>query len=126
MVRSVFLILALTCGGCLAAKYGQLALPFENCDGSGTFVSRGSGFNMLVSKDGAAFALPGKPGAVIHMSLVDSNPEARASGEEALSSHANYLIGGNPAAWRTGVVQFGRVRVGEILPHTDIVYYGGP
>jgi hypothetical protein len=126
MIRRVFSLFLLICGQCLAAKYGQISLPFERCDSADAFVSRSSGFSLVVSSDGAAFALAGKPGAVIRMRLVGSNPKSQVVGEEELSSHGNYLIGRNPAAWRTNVAQFGSVRVREILPHTDIVFYDSP
>ena len=82
--------------------------------------------NLLVSRDGAAFVLGGKSAALVYMRVVGSSPAAQALGQEELSSHGNYLIGKDPKGWRTNVKQFGSVRVREILPHTDIVFYGGP
>jgi hypothetical protein len=117
--------LILAACGSFASDYGQLTLPFEAYT-SGTFVSRASHFNLLVSSDGAFFALAGKPGAMVHMRILGANPNAQAIGEGRLSSHGNYLIGGNPAKWRTNVEQFGSVRVHNTLPNVDVLYYGGP
>ncbi len=36
----------------------------------------------------------------------------------------NYLTGNNPAQWRAGVPIFAKVRVEEIYPGINLVYYG--
>ena len=127
VIKKTLLLLSIIAGRCVAAKYGQISLPFEQSDLPGAFVSRGSGFNLVLSKDGAAFTLlGGKPAAVIYMRVVGSNPAAQVTGQEELNSRANYLIGRNPNTWRTNVKQFGSVRLREVLPNTDIVFYGVP
>ncbi|MDZ4802075.1 MAG: SBBP repeat-containing protein [Bryobacteraceae bacterium] len=48
----------------------------------------------------------------------------RISGEAKTGGVSNYLIGNNPANWKTGIPQFGRVRYHELYPGVDLVYYG--
>ena len=58
------------------------------------------------------------------MKFVGANPRARVAGEGALPGKVNYFIGNDPARWHTGVSTFNRVRVEEIYPGVNLVYYG--
>ncbi len=60
----------------------------------------------------------------IKMQFAGANPEARISGDSPLAGKINYLIGNDPAQWRTDVPTFGKVRVHELYPGIDLVYYG--
>lgn len=44
--------------------------------------------------------------------------------EEPLCGVVNHLIGSDPAHWRTGLSTFGRVRLSEVYPGIDVVFYG--
>jgi hypothetical protein len=70
----------------------------------------------------AQFAAPGK--AAISMGLDGANTAAKPTGEEALPGRSNYLLGNNPARWRTGVGQFSRIRVPAVYQGIDLIYYG--
>ncbi|WP_263357053.1 choice-of-anchor D domain-containing protein [Acidicapsa ligni] len=70
----------------------------------------------------AQFSAPGK--TAISMVLDGARTAAKPTGEETLPGRSNYLLGNDPALWRTGVSQFSRVRVPAVYPGIDLVYYG--
>ena len=81
-----------------------------------------AGTMRLAAGGKAQFATSGK--AAISMVLDGANTAAKPAGEEALPGRSNYLLGNDPARWRTGVRQFSRVRVPAIYPGIDLTYYG--
>ncbi len=64
------------------------------------------------------------PPAVLRLSLVGANPEPVIHGEAALPGKVNYLRGKDPAAWRTGLSTYAKVRYEGVYPGVDLVYYG--
>lgn len=96
--------------------------------------SRGSGYALLLSSEGATLRLdrasssnaePSQPDAdVLTMRLHGANPKAmpRPEGELPLRSH--YFLGQDPSDWRTGVPHFARARCEQVYPGVDLVYYG--
>ncbi|MGO8929818.1 MAG: SBBP repeat-containing protein [Limisphaerales bacterium] len=56
--------------------------------------------------------------------FVGGNPQAVMTGLDSLSGKINYILGDDPASWRTEVPAFDRVRVAEVYPGVDLVYYG--
>jgi uncharacterized protein (TIGR03437 family) len=49
--------------------------------------------------------------------------DARLDPLDALPSHTNYFLGNSPRRWRTGVPNFGRLRVSNLYPGIDLVYH---
>ena len=64
------------------------------------------------------------PPAVLRLSLIGANPDPVMRGEEALPGKVNYLRGKDPAAWRTGLSTYAKVRYEGVYPGVDLVYYG--
>lgn len=62
--------------------------------------------------------------SVLTMSLVGGNPNAVVRGIDQLPGTSNYLIGSDPAKWRTGVPNYGKVTYEGVYPGVDLVYYG--
>jgi hypothetical protein len=58
------------------------------------------------------------------MKLVGANPSPKMVGDAALPGKVNYLIGKDPAKWRTNIPTFGKVRYEAVYPGVDLVYYG--
>lgn len=58
------------------------------------------------------------------MQFAGANPAATISGTAELFGKVNYLVGNNPAQWQTGVPTFAQVRVENIYPGVNVVYYG--
>jgi len=64
------------------------------------------------------------PPTILRLSLVGANPAARIRGEDPLPGTVNYLRGRDPAAWRTGLSTYAKVRYQSVYPGIDLAYYG--
>jgi hypothetical protein len=60
----------------------------------------------------------------VRMTFVSANPLAGISGAGEMEGKVNYLVGSNPAQWRTQVSMFSSVKVQSLYPGIDLVYYG--
>ena len=67
--------------------------------------------------------LPQKGKAPARLSI-DFGRSAQIAGEQELPGKTNYFRGNNPAAWRTGIANFGRIRYRQPWPGTDVLFYG--
>jgi len=61
---------------------------------------------------------------VLRVKFLGGNPAPHLVGIEILPSRSNYFIGNDPAAWRTNVTHYGKVRVGAVYPGIDLMFYG--
>lgn len=62
--------------------------------------------------------------ADLRMRFAGANRTPRLSAEDPLSSRSNYFLGNDPAQWKKGVPQFGKVRYRDIYPGVDAIFYG--
>jgi Beta-propeller repeat len=143
-------------GARLADSYGKLPLTFElnngQTDPQVKFLSRGHGYVLFLTSDGAVLGLqnnnpPGRgenmkeanapasshPGGTqnlvsttLRMKLVNANRALRISGLEPQPGRSNYLRGNDPAKWRTQIANYSRVRYQDAYPGIDLIYYGNP
>ncbi len=60
----------------------------------------------------------------LRFQFAGANSSATVSGVDQLPGKVNYLLGNDPSNWRTGVPLFSRVRVTQLYPGVDLVYYG--
>jgi hypothetical protein len=111
--------------------YGKLPLAFEQnqrqANEATNFEARGAGYTLSLSATEATFLLArgsDESATVLRMNLVGANPAAAVEGLNALEGKVNYLIGNDPAQWRTNIPTFGRVHYREVYPGIDVVYYG--
>jgi uncharacterized repeat protein (TIGR01451 family) len=103
------------------------------------FVARGSGYSLFFGSEGAILSLASRdlsraPKSTAHypivrvdslqMKLVGANRNMALTSADRLPGHSNYIIGNDPAKWRTGVPQFARVRYENVYPGIDLVFYG--
>ena len=90
------------------------------------FLSHGDGYTLFLTPKEAVFRLKNNSGgpSVVRMELLGASPAAQVSGTEKLPRVANYYIGNDPAKWRTGISNFGKVKYHEIYPGVDAVFYG--
>ena len=131
----------------MAATFQTLPLAFEPNvgqapDGVG-FVARGSGCQLSVASDGFALKLvrerPVRPAdrsrkgatdaaptasATIAVRFAGADPAAPVTGEGVLQGKSNYLLGSDPANWRTDVPNFAKTRISGAYPGVDVVMYG--
>ena len=134
----------------LQAGYGKLPLTFEpnqgQADAGVDYIVRGRPFNLYLTAGRATLALRPRLGVlahmpiiaggaevegssrdsrpVVHMQLAGSNPNSPSSGLEKLPAKSHYLMGSDPARWRTNVPHYRKVRYEEVYPGVDLVYYG--
>lgn len=125
------LVLALTSLPGLAtaatlADYANLPLAFERNIGQAGpqvhYLARGPGYTLLLSPTQAVLRLKGD--VALAMNLVGANSSPRLDALESLPGTSNYLLGNDPARWRTGIPHFARVRYRNAWPGVDILFYG--
>lgn len=61
---------------------------------------------------------------LLRMKLVGANPAARLAALDPLPGHSNYFLGRDPRGWRTNIPNYRRVKVEEVYPGIDLLYYG--
>jgi hypothetical protein len=110
-----------------ASQFLSRPLVFEpnrgQADSSTKFLSRGNGHSVLL-KNAEAVITFANPAAAVRMKLVGQNPRAVMEGLGLQSGVTNYFVGNDPAAWRSSVPQFAKVKYGSVYPGIDLVYYG--
>ena len=117
------------------AAFGNLPLYFEanqdQADHPTLFVARGNDCQFSISPAAAQFELQKTDartkktsGRTVQMQFVGAGSQAQIQGADELSGKINYLVGSNPAQWRTGVATFARVRIEQLYPGVNLVYYG--
>ncbi len=114
---------------------GQTPLHFEprgetagvpSGEKDATFVARGPGYSLQVGASGMAMHLRAgidEPSVPLHLSIVGADAAAQGTGLERLPGESNYYLGNDPAAWRTDVPHFAKVRFDDVYPGIDVVYY---
>ena len=133
--------------GGLIKDYLKSPLSFEPNQGQTNkrvrFLARGSGFSLFLTKNQATFVfrhyqdsdrpldLPRRSVAdastridVLRMKLVDLNSDSSIRAENRLPSTTNYFVGHDRQQWRTGILEYEKVRYQEVYPGVDLVYYG--
>lgn len=111
---------------------GQLPLFFEEnigqTDKQVKFLTRGPGYTMFLTQEEAVikFRSDDKDSnpEVLTLKMNGAEERARVSGIQELPAKANYLKGGDPKKWRTGVSTFQKVKYEDLYPGIDVVYYG--
>ena len=108
-----------------AAQFGNLPLWFE----AGTpdrFIAHGAASEFAVTPSGTEFTLTRAGGATAsgRLELLGASPAARITGEQPLTGRINHLIGSDSSGWQTDVATFSKVRVENIYPGVNVVYYG--
>jgi hypothetical protein len=123
------LCLAAACGFLAAAEpdaariLANAPLRFQPTpDGSAgaKFVARGARYHFEFTRDEAALRA-GHRDIRLHFDGADQH--AQISGAELERSTTNLYFGNNPAKWRRGVPNYGRVQVPGLYPGIDLAYY---
>jgi uncharacterized protein (TIGR03437 family) len=124
LTTSVLLLLTASASA-RAGDYGKLPLSFEanqgQTDGRVQFLSRGRNQTLFLTSTEAVLRSKQE---VFRMKLAGSNPASKAEGAEPQIARSNYFTGNDPAKWRTGIPNYGRVRFSDVYPGIDLVYYG--
>jgi uncharacterized repeat protein (TIGR01451 family) len=131
--------------------YGSFPMEFEGnagqTDARVRFMARGAGYTLFITESDAVAVLqshrrtaggvtPGRnqrpseaksdfePPVVVRMQLLGANRHPSVRGEDPLPGASNYFIGNDPSKWRTNVAHYAKVRLSEVYPGIDVVYYG--
>ena len=137
----------------LRENYGHLPLSFEPNQGQADpqikFLARGSGYGLFLtdkgvilsflkhqmiippkSSRGSHIKLPKLPSTappdVLRLSLTGANSGASFEGSEELPGVSNYLIGKDSTQWHRNISHYSKVRIHDIYPGVDMVYYSNP
>jgi beta-propeller repeat-containing protein len=62
--------------------------------------------------------------ADLRLKLEGGNPAVKLTGTDPLPGAVNYIIGKDPAKWRTNVATYAKVRYEQVYPGIDLVFYG--
>jgi uncharacterized protein (TIGR03437 family) len=125
-MRACFLLLAGTALAAPAIQWSNLPLSFEPNNGQVSaevrFLARGRSYTFYVGNGGTV--LTGEDQSALRTNFSGANPTAGITGEVRQVSTTNYLIGNDPAKWRTSVPNFEKVRYSQVYRGIDLVYYG--
>lgn len=108
----------------------HLPLSFEanrgQADSRVDYLARGAGHAVFLTPREAVVVLskPDSMGVVLRMTFVDANPRPRVAGLEELPGKANYIVGQDPARWRTNVPLYAKVQYSRLYPGIDLRYSG--
>lgn len=105
-------------------KVANLPLSFEvnkgQANSSTKFISRGRGYTVLLTEDGADLSLQK---TAVTMKLVNAR-HANVNGLDELPGKSNYFIGNDPEKWHANIPTYARVKYDGVYPGIDLVYYG--
>jgi Beta-propeller repeat len=127
--------------------YNKRPLSFEpnvgQTDARVKFVSRGPGYSVFLTTSEAVLSLqeaaadPQSELAIgaskapqsskvtsLRMSLVGANPSPELVGMKKLPAKSNYMIGNDRTQWHDDVPNYAKVKVQNVYPGVDLVYYG--
>jgi hypothetical protein len=110
----------------------SLPLSFElnqgQTDSRVKFLSRGNGYALFLTPSEMVLGLSRpdtKATGVLRMRLVGANKQdPQISGRDALPGTVNYLVGNDPAQWRSGIPTYAKVEYDAVYPGVDLVFYG--
>ena len=123
-----------------AAKPLNVPLSFEPNEGQTDkqvrFLARTERYTVFLTGSEAVFSLPGRKADNVSegdrttgagsfaMGFAGGNLHPDIYGADVLTGHTNYLIGNDPAAWKTNIPNYAKVQYRNVLPGVDVLYYG--
>lgn len=114
--------------GARNAELGHLPLRFEENVGQAPapsrFLARGTREAVLLAPSQTEIRLGGPQHTVVRMEIVGARADAAMEGVEPLPGRSHYLIGRDPAGWRTGVRTYASVATRDLYPGIDLVHHG--
>lgn len=108
---------------------GDLPLSFEANEGQADrqveFLCRGAGYTLFLTRGEAVLNLreEQRAPAVVRLRLAGRARHPRGVGLGRQVTTSNYLRGGDPRRWHTGVVNYSQVRYPAVYPGVDLVYH---
>ena len=116
----------------VTTQYGRMPLQFEQNLGQAPksirFLSLHGSYEVAVTPDRLVLNLKGHgvggADGLVSMRLLGANPAPAVTGEQELPGKVNYFLGNRAEKWHTGISTFSQVRLKEVYPGVDLVYYG--
>jgi hypothetical protein len=110
------------------AAYGRLPLAFVpnrgQTDPRVRYSAQQAGMSVFFTRGEAVLALAkGKRGAALALRFLGASPAA-IEGRRPGPGRVNYLLGNDPAKWRTGLPTYGQVVYRNLWPGVDMVFRG--
>jgi hypothetical protein len=130
-------------------SYGRLPLSFEANEGQTEprvdFLARGPGYVLFLTSQEAVLRLQDSDDrayqssnrarmglrrtrksaeSVLRMQIVGADPNVNTAGIDKLPGYSNYLIGKNPANWRTNIPTYSAVKYEHVYAGIDLLYHG--
>ena len=104
----------------------------DPADAHARFLTHGTGYSLVLGSDGAILSLASRTDAKKSAAVrsetfqmkIGGAVSARLTATDKLPGKSNYFIGSDPAKWRTGIPQFGRVQYENLYPGINLVFYG--
>ncbi len=110
----------------LALDPGEIPLAFEadrgQLAGDTRFLGRAAGLELAVSEHGVSACGP-RPGCV-RLSFAPGQAARAVRGERRLPGLTHYFVGADPSGWLRDVPTYGAVRLEQVYPGVDAVFYG--
>jgi hypothetical protein len=114
------------------AAYGKLPLHFEanrgQIDSKVRFFTHGDGYGLYFTGTDAVLSLhkqsPSSSTDEVRIHVSGGTRHPAPIGEGKLPGIVNYIQTSDPAAWRTNIPTYSRVRYGDVYPGIDLLYYG--
>ena len=118
----------------IRAAHHKLRLSFEANKGQAAgdvrYLARGPGYDVYLLPQEAVLVSglksrgPIGPPSIVRLRLIGTEPLSVVKGLDQLPGKSHYLLGSDPANWRTDVPHFAKVKYEGIYPGVDLVYYG--
>jgi Putative binding domain, N-terminal/Beta-propeller repeat len=104
------------------ARAASLPVMFEPEGAGTTFLARGRGYLLRVESSGVSLRLRDDRAAA-PVRLEFDGGAGRIRPERRLDTTLNYFLGSR-TSWRTGIPAFGAIRLGDLYPGIDALFYG--
>jgi hypothetical protein len=91
------------------------------------YLTHEQGMGIALARDRVSLFVPaasGAPSQPLTLRFVGHSRKVRLEPLEQQRGHVNYLVGRDPARWRTQIPTFSKIRYKSLYPGVDLVFYG--
>jgi hypothetical protein len=111
------------------AAYAKLPLAFVpnagQTDARVRYSAQAGGASFYFTQKEAVFSFAGKrQGLALRLAFIGANPDVAIGARKRGAGKVNYLIGSDPAKWRTNLPTYGQVVYHDLWPGIDMVFRG--
>ena len=88
------------------------------------YVARGSHYRLEIGKAESVLYLDRESGAALRTRLQGASRNAKIQAIDRSKTVTSYFIGNDPRQWRTDIAGYGKLKIANVYPKTDLVFYG--